>query len=91
MVATDIIVRATKNSIYRLVETKRIHHSQQVIKPFNKYEDGSYGEFKLHVEPNNEFIGRILQMGDGLVVVAPEDIREIFKQRVANMAELYQQ
>jgi len=89
--AIDIVVRATKHNIYRLVETKRIHHSQQVIKTFNEYEDGTYGEFKFHVELNNEFIGRILQMGDGLVVVSPEDIREVFKQRVFNMAELYQQ
>lgn len=88
--ATDIVVRATKHNIYRLVETKRIHHSQQVVKPFNEYEDGTYGEFKLHVELNNEFIGRILQMGDGLVVVSPKRIREIFKQRVASLAELYQ-
>lgn len=88
-VAEDIIIRATKNSVYRLVETKRIHHSQQVIKPFNKYDDGTYGEFRVHVELNNEFIGRILQLGDGLVVTAPENVRDIFKQRISNMADLY--
>lgn len=88
-VAEDIIIRATKHSVYRLVETKRIHQSQEVIKPFNDYEDGTYGEFRVHVELNNEFIGRILQMGDGLVVVTPESAREIFKQRIYNMADLY--
>lgn len=88
-VAEDIIIRATKHGIYRLVETKRIHHSQEVIKHFNDYKDGTYGEFRVHIELNNEFIGRILQMGDGLVVVAPESVREIFKQRISNMADLY--
>ncbi|MCM1110048.1 MAG: WYL domain-containing protein [Clostridium sp.] len=88
-VAEDIIFRATKHSIYRLVETKRIHQSQEIIKPFSDYEDGTYGEFRVRVELNNEFIGRILQMGDGLVVVAPENIRQIFKHRLSNMADLY--
>ena len=84
-----IVVRATNHKVFKLVETKKIHHSQQVIRPFALYDDGEYGEFKLFVEINNEFIGRILQMGDGLVVVSPTEIKNIFKQRVLNMSELY--
>ena len=53
------------------------------------YEDGKYGEFVIHVELNNEFIGRILQMGDGLEVVSPENIRKIFADRIENMHRLY--
>ena len=84
-----IIIRATTHNIYKLTETKKIHHSQRTIKPFGQYEDGEYGEFELYVEPNNEFIGRILQMGDGFVVVSPVEIRELFRKRVKKMADLY--
>lgn len=90
VVATDIVIRATKHNIFRLVETKKIHQSQETVKPFGEYADGAYGEFKLYVEVNNELIGRILQMGDGLVVMSPDEIRVVFKQRIANMTDLYQ-
>ena len=86
----DVVIRATRNSIFRLIETKKIHRSQETVKPFGEYVDGTYGEFKLYVEINNELIGRILQMGDGLVVMSPDNIRAVFKQRIANMADLYQ-
>lgn len=84
-----IVLRATNLSMFRLTETKKIHHSQKTIKPFGKYEDGEYGEFSLFVEPNNEFIGRIFQMSDGLVVVSPEMVRDKFRQRISKMADLY--
>ena len=84
-----IILRATSLSMFRLTETKKIHHSQKMIKPFAKYEDGEYGEFSLFVEPNNEFIGRILHMSDGLVVISPKAVRDMFRQRISKMAELY--
>lgn len=87
---TTIIVRAITYKIFKLIETKKIHHSQEMIKPFDKYEDGEYGEYKLFVEVNNEFIGRILQKGDGLVVVSPNEIRDIFKKHILEMAALYQ-
>lgn len=84
-----IVVRATSHKVFKLVETKKIHHSQKVKRSYALYDDGEYGEFELFVESNNEFIGRILQMGDGLVVVSPVEIRNIFKQRILNMSELY--
>lgn len=85
-----IVVRATNHKVFKLVETKKIHHSQQVIRPYALYDDGEYGEFELFVEINNEFIGRILQMGDGLVVVSPTEIKNIFKQRVEKLAKFYE-
>ena len=84
-----VTVRAHTYYIYKLTETKPIHQSQTVITPWREYEDGSYGEFSLHLEVNNEFIGRILQMGSGLEIVSPAEVREIFKQRVNNLANLY--
>ena len=85
----SIVLRTTNLSIFRLTETKKIHHSQQTLKEFGKYEDGEYGEFSLYVEPNNEFMGRIFHMSDGLVVISPEKVRDMFRDRISKMAELY--
>ena len=41
------------------------------------------------MEMNNEFIGRVLQMGAGLEVMSPSYIREIFTERVKNMVLNY--
>jgi predicted DNA-binding transcriptional regulator YafY len=72
------------------METKKLHESQEMVLPFEEHKDGFYGEFTVYVEVNNEFIGRILQMGDGLEIVSPKEIRDIFRERVANMAKLYE-
>ncbi len=85
-----IYIRAHTHYIYKLTETKKIHPSQEIVTPYGKHEDGEYGEFVLNVEVNNEFIGRILQMGDGLEVVAPQVIREEIKRRISNMAKRYE-
>lgn len=85
-----IVLRATNYKIYKLTDTKKIHHSQEIIKPFSKYDDGEYGEFKVHVEVNNEFMGRILQMGLGLEVISPPEVRSRFKEIVDGMNKLYQ-
>ena len=84
-----IHIRAHKNYMFKLTETKPIHHSQKVSKPFAEYEDGEYGEFTVYVEVNNEFFGRILQMGADLEIVSPPDVREKFKQRIETMTDLY--
>ena len=88
-VPETVVLRATSHKMINLTETKKIHSSQETAKIYGQYEDGEYGEFKLFVEVNNEFIGRILQMGEGLVVVSPSNVRECFRQRVLKMAELY--
>ena len=69
--------------------TKPIHQSHTVVKPYAQYVDGEYAEFSVDVEPNNEFYGRILQMGAGLEVVSPESVRNEIAQRVHNLADLY--
>ena len=75
--------------MFKLTETKPIHQSQQTTIPFGKYEDGEYGEFTLCVELNNEFVGRILQMGAGLEIVGPDSARREFKKRVVQLAQIY--
>lgn len=86
----DISIRAHTHYIFKLTETKKLHPSQETIKPYAKYKDGEYGEFVVHVEVNDEFIGRILQMGAGLEIVAPSEIRDIFRERVNKMQHLYE-
>ena len=86
---TSVVIRATNHKIFKLIETKKIHHSQKIKQPYAVYSDGEYGEFELFVEANNELIGRVLQMGDGLVITSPIEVRNIFKQRIENLAKLY--
>lgn len=76
--------------IYKLTETKPIHRTQIVVTPWGEHEDGTYGEFSLEVEVNNEFIGSILQMGAGLEIISPNKIREIFIKRIGDLAKLYE-
>lgn len=86
-----IIIRAHTPYIYKLMDTKPIHHSYVSIKPFGEYEDGVYAEFSVDLEPNNEFVGLILQMGAGLEVVSPVQVRDILVKRVQELADLYLQ
>lgn len=87
--AKDIVFRARNFKMFNLIGTKKMHPSQKTIKPYGEYDGTKYGEFQIHVEVNNEFIGRILQMGAGLEVISPKEVRELFRTRTANLADLY--
>ena len=71
------------------MDTKPLHQSYAIVKPFGMYDDGEYAEFSVDVEPNNEFYGRILQMGAGLEVVSPDNVRDKMAQRVRALSDLY--
>lgn len=86
----NIIIRAHTYYIYKLTETKPIHQSQSIATPWGDHEDGTYGDFSLELEVNNEFFGRILQMGAGLEIVSPKEVRDLFKLRVKDLAKLYE-
>lgn len=85
-----VVIRAHTYYIYKLTETKPIHRTQVVVTPWGEHEDSTYGEFSLEVEVNNEFIGRILQMGAGLEIILPNEVRDIFRQRVKDITKLYE-
>lgn len=85
----NVHIRAHNHYMFMLTETKKIHLSQKVEIPFGEYMDGTYGEFSVQVEVNDEFVGRILQMGAGLEIVSPQNVREKFKRRVEALADLY--
>lgn len=84
-----VVIRALSLYIYKLMDTKPLHQSYTVVKPYALYEDGEYAEFSVDVEPNNEFYGRILQMGAGLEIVSPESVRDEMAQRVHDLVTLY--
>lgn len=71
------------------MDTKPSHPTYEVAKPFDEYKDGKYTEFSVDVEMNNEFIGRVLQMGAGLEVMSPPEVRKEFTERVRNLASHY--
>ena len=73
----------------KLMDTKPLHSTYEVVKPFDEYKDGKYAEFSVDVEMNNEFIGRVLQMGAGLEVMSPPEVRKEFIERVRNLASHY--
>ena len=84
-----VVIRARSLYIYKLMDTKPLHQSYTIVRPFAQYEDGEYAEFSVDVEPNNEFYGRILQMGAGLEIVSPESVRNEIAKRVQDLATLY--
>jgi predicted DNA-binding transcriptional regulator YafY len=85
----EIRLRAHDKYVFSLIETKKIHTSQVTVEPFGIHDDGTYGEFCVTIAINNEFIGRILQLGDGIEVISPISIRNIFKERTQKLAKLY--
>lgn len=84
-----IVIRARTLYIYKLMDTKPLHQSYTLVKPYTQHDDGEYAEFSVDVEPNNEFYGRILQMGAGLEIVSPESVRDEMAQRVHDLVTLY--
>ena len=84
-----IKIRVRNKYMFMLTETKPIHSSQLTVTPYGQHKDGEYGEFSLAVEVNKEFLGRILQMGSGLEIVSPQEVRDRIKRDIEKMADLY--
>lgn len=85
----DIHIRAYKKYFFYLTKTKPIHNTQTVSVEWGQHKDGEYGEFVLHVELNNELIGRIMMMEGNLEVVGPPEVRNVFINEVARLAKMY--
>ena len=71
----EVIIRTKTEYQHGLLLTKPLHHSQKETKPFGEYEDGSYGEVSLTIEPNRELRGKILLYGENLEVICPQSLR----------------
>ena len=54
-----IVIRARSLYIYKLMDTKPLHQSHTVVRPFAQYEASESAAFSVDVEPNNELHGRM--------------------------------
>ena len=84
-----VVIRIYSYYTFMLMQTKPLHHSQKIIKYYNKESNKDYGEIEINVELNNEMIGRILQMGDDIEIIEPISIRNTIRDRVINIMNRY--
>lgn len=85
----QVVIRTTTEYQHGLLLTKPLHHSQRESLPYGEYEDGSYGEVTLTIEPNRELRGKILLYGENLEVMKPLLLREQIKEIITKQMELY--
>lgn len=83
----DIVVRIHDKYMFGLVETKPIHHSQRTLKDFDDIH--GYGEVTMTLRTNNEFFGRILQLGHDLEIMSPKEVRDDIARRINKMNMRY--
>lgn len=87
---TETVVIRTKTEYqHGLMLTKPLHHSQTESQPFAEHPDGNYGEITLTIEPNREFIGRILTYGQYLEIIQPLSLREQITQIIRQQLMQY--
>ena len=88
-IVEEVIIRTKTEYQHGLLLTKPLHHSQKEKLPFGEYEDGTYGEVSLMIEPNRELRGRILMYGENLEVMQPLSLRKQIKEIIMKQMELY--
>lgn len=85
----QVVIRTKTKYQHGLLLTKPLHHSQVETLPFGEYDDGSYGEVTLTIEPNRELRGKILLYGENLEVMQPLSLREQIKETLMKQIEQY--
>lgn len=81
----NILLRFCKER-YPYVETKKIHHTQALVKHLC---NDKYAVISLKVQVNRELIAEILSFGKDVEVLAPQSLRTEIKQRIDILHELY--
>ncbi len=82
-----ITIRIHTRYMFGLMTTKPIHHTQRIKMEFD--DEVGYGEVEMTLRPNNEFYGRVLQMGHDLEITSPKEVREEIARRINNMCARY--
>ena len=82
-----ITLRIHDKYMFGLITTKPIHCSQETIMEYDNLLD--YGEVRMTLRPNNEFYGRILQMGSSLEIISPQEVRDEITKRISDMSMRY--
>lgn len=85
----QVIIRTKTEYQHGLLNTKKLHRTQEETKPFGEHADGTYGEVSLTIEPNRELCGKILAYGQYLEVVQPQSLRERIKEILQKQMEQY--
>lgn len=85
----QVVIRTKTEYQHGLLLTKPLHYSQKETLPFGQYDDGSYGEVTLTIEPNRELRGRILMYGENLEVMQPQSLREQIKDIIKQQMDIY--
>lgn len=84
-----IVIHTKSKYMHGLIKTKPIHKTQQEVKPFGDYANGSYGEITLQLKPNRELRGKILTYGSQLEIVAPASLRNKIKEDIEALLQHY--
>lgn len=83
METVDIVVRAKGNAPYYL-EDKPLHNSQRILKETTEYVD-----FVYKLKPTEDFIGAIMQQGERLEIMSPDNVRSHICERLKNALAPY--
>ncbi|MCQ2243596.1 MAG: WYL domain-containing protein [Bacteroidaceae bacterium] len=85
-----VTLRAHGKYMFGLIKTKPIHDSQHVVNYPSWNEGREYGDFEVILYPNNEFYGKVLQMGASLEILHPEHVRNEMANRIRNLSTRYE-
>lgn len=85
---SDIVIRIYSQYMFNIIDSKPIHKSHKALTPYAP--DLGYGEISYTLRPNNEFYGRVLQMGSDLEIISPQEVREEIAKRIADMNNRYE-
>ncbi len=72
----DITFKILKNRAF-YVETKKIHHTQQLI-----IADETSITFKISVKPNNEMWAKFMELAEDLTIISPNEIQDEMRGRI---------
>lgn len=82
-----IVFRTNDKYIHGLIKTKKIHHTQSLVKEWSDEEQ--CGRFKISVRTNNELKARFLSFGNGLTIEYPEWYAHKIAEEIDKMLKSY--
>ena len=83
----EIVFRTNEKYIHGLIKTKKIHHTQSLVKEWSDEEQ--CGRFKLSIKTNNELKARFLSFGNGITIEYPEWYANKIAQEIDRMLKSY--
>lgn len=86
-----LVIKTRSRYVHGLMKTKPIHSSFKEVSQYESHADDKYpyGLISYDLEPNREFIGRILTFGPDLEVIEPSELREELRKKAERLAWRY--